>query len=148
MSEKVLGEALLSGEGPIDVGALTDRVLRRDRRRTAWVAAACVLAWMLVVMLPWATVMPLIARVAEYQASATREAGAAVTAQQREQSMLMLQAVRWGTIATFVGSVASMFVAAVSTVCLVIVSRRATLRQVNARLAQISADLRARAGTP
>jgi len=41
-----------------------------------------------------------------------------------------------------IGSLASMFVAAVCTVSLILLSRRATLRQVNARLADLSAELK------
>jgi hypothetical protein len=43
--------------------------------------------------------------------------------------------------ATFIGSVTSMFVAALCTISLIILSRRATLRQLNVRLAEISAQL-------
>jgi hypothetical protein len=49
-------------------------------------------------------------------------------------------------MATFFGSIASMFVAAVCTVLLIILSRRATMRQVNLRLAEISAQLANLAG--
>src|SRR5580658_7058386 len=109
MSEKELSKALLRGEDPIEVQALTQCVLRRDRRRMWFLGIACFIAWMLVVMLPWATILPLIAKISQYQ---TKLNGSALptTAEQREQSVLVLQAVRDGVIATFIGSVASMFV--------------------------------------
>jgi len=140
MSEKELGQALLRGEYPIDVQALTQGVLRRDRRRMWFLGIACLIAWMLVVMLPWATVLPLIAKIARHQTELNGSAPS-TTAQQREQSILVLQAVRDGVRATFIGSVASMFVAALCTISLIILSRRATLRQLNVRLAEISAQI-------
>ena len=140
MSEKDLGDAFLRGEGPIDVTDLTRRVLRRDRRRMWFLGIACVVAWMLVVMLPWATILPMLAKVVQHQAEMDNGA-ASTTAEQRQQSIDVLQVVKQGTIATFIGSIGSMFVAAICTVSLIILSRRATLRQVNARLGEISDQL-------
>jgi hypothetical protein len=139
MNEKELGRMLLAGNGPTDVAALTARVLARDRRRIWLLGVGCVVAWMAVVMLPWATVMPMLAKVAEHQNEPN--APGAATAPAHPMSADVLQAVRIGTIMTFIGSVASMFVAAVFTVAMIVVSRRATLRQVNVRLAEISAHL-------
>ena len=127
-------------ETPIDLQALTDRVLKRDRRRLWLLGIACVIAWMMVVMLPWATVMPMLAKVVKVQIEIANDTQ--ITRAHREQQMLMLQVVKAGTIATFLGSIASMFIAAVCTVWLIIHSRRATLRQVNARLAEISEQLK------
>jgi len=151
MSDNYLSDALLKGEGPIDFRALTDHVIRRDRRRMWIVGAVCVVAWMLVVMLPWATILPMLAKVVEFQI-ALNGGSAAVPApttpqQQHEQTLQVLQIVKQGTIATFIGSLASMFVAAVCTVSLILLSRRATLRQVNARLADLSAELKTFRGT-
>jgi hypothetical protein len=142
MNEREFGHALLHGDAPVDVRLLTDRILRRDRRRMWLLGVACVAAWMLAVMLPWATIMPMVAKVVEHQAMLNRAAGAPAPADQRTQLLDVLQAVKTGTIATFIGSLASMLVAAVTTVLLVVLSRRATLRQVNARLADISSQLR------
>jgi hypothetical protein len=61
----------------------------------------------------------------------------------QEQSLFMLQVVKQGTIITFVDSIACILLAAVCTVALIVSSRRATLRQVNARLAEISDQLKA-----
>jgi len=141
MNERDIGKKLLAGEGPIDPQILTDRVLQRDRRWMCFLGAACIVAWMLVVMLPWATVLPMLAQVLEHQTEVGRNATHA-TVEQSESSLRMLQIVKQGTIATFIGSVVSVLFAALSTVLLVIFSRRATLRQVNDRLAEISAQLK------
>jgi 4-amino-4-deoxy-L-arabinose transferase-like glycosyltransferase len=141
MSEGDVGKALLRGEDPINIQALTDRVLRRDRWRIRLLGIACFIAWMLVVMLPWATIMPMLAKVGQYQFDASQQA-APSTADQWEQFARLAEVVKEGTMATFFGSLASMFVAAICTVSLVIYSRRATLRQVNARLGEISAQLK------
>jgi ABC-type Fe3+ transport system permease subunit len=144
MNERDLGKSLLRGEAAPDVHQLTEHVLRRDRRRVWLLAAACVVTWMLVVMLPWSTVLPMLAKVVE-QVGATNGAAPATAdaARQREQWTALLQIVKQGTIATFLGSLASMLMAAVCTVALIVASRRATLRQVNARLAEISDQLKA-----
>jgi ABC-type Fe3+ transport system permease subunit len=137
MSEKDLAKALLRDDNPIDLQALTQSVLRRDRRRMWVLGFLCLVAWMLVVMLPWATVLPMLARVVQLRGDLSLNA-----AQQKENSSLVLEVVREGTISTFICSVASMLVAAICTVSLVILSRRATLRQVNVRLADISSQLK------
>jgi hypothetical protein len=142
MSEQEFSKRLQRGEDPIDVAALTARVLRRDRRRVWLLGIACIIAWMAVVMLPWATLLPMLAKVAEYQANLSA-VPALPPAEQKVQSLLVLQAVKLGTVLTFLGSVGSMFVASLCTVLLILASRRATLRQVNARLAEISSQVRA-----
>jgi hypothetical protein len=143
MSENELGKALLRGEDPIDLQALTQAVLRRDRRRMWFLGIGCFLAWMSVVMVPWATILPMIAKIAEHQTELNRGTVPTTAEQREEQSMLVLEAVKVGTKATFLSSILSMCVAALCTVSLIILSRRATLRQVNVRLAEISAQLKA-----
>ncbi len=145
MSEKYLGDALLRGENPIDLDAVTRHVLRRDRRRMWILGIVCVIAWMLVVMLPWATILPMVAKVAETSPEMNRQ----ITLDHPgspPSSISLAEVIKKGTIATFLGSLASMFVAAVFSVSFVIISRRATLRQVNARLMEISTQLKAMAG--
>jgi hypothetical protein len=144
MNEKELGKALLHGEHPINISELTRGVLRRDRRRMWILGTLCVIAWMLVVMMPWATILPMLAKVVEHFAHADPFASPPATTQPRSAEVVeLLQIVKVGTMATFIGSIASMFMAAVCTVSLIILSRRATLRQVNARLAEISDQLKA-----
>lgn len=142
MSEQEFNQQPQRGEDPIDVASLTARVLRRDRRRVWLLGIACIIAWMAVVMLPWATLLPMLAKVAEHQAN-LGAVPALPPAEQKVQSLLVLQALKAGTILTFVDSVASMFVASLCTVLLILVSRHATLRQVNARLAEISLQIKA-----
>ena len=146
MSEKHLGKALLGNENGIDPGALTDEILRRDRRRTWLLAIVCVVAWLLVVLLPWATILPMLARVVDHASAFNPPAADATSTAEREDSILMLQIVRKGTIATFVGSTLSMFVASTSTVAFILLSRRATMRQVNMQLRAISDQLRTLGG--
>lgn len=137
MSENELSKALLRGQSMPDTAALTQRVIQRDRRRVMIAAVGCVIAWMLVVMLPWATVMPLMAKVANDIANAP----AAGPASMREHYETA-EAIRFGTMATFFGSIASMLLAAICTVAFIALSRRTTLRQVNAQLSVISDQLR------
>jgi len=152
MSENDIGNALLRGENEIDLKALTERVLRRDRRRVWILGAACFVAWMLVVMLPWATTMPALGKIAKHIVELnTPPAGAVLTPPQqseRQTTLDIAQACKQATIATFLGSLSTMFVASLCTVLLVTTSRRATLRQVNARLAEISAQLKILAVKP
>jgi hypothetical protein len=141
MNEKDLGEALLKGQDQIDIQALTESVLRRDRRRIWILGIVCVIAWMAVVMLPWSTILPMLAKIGERQFELSKSAPPS-TAESHEQMLDMARAMKTGIMATFFGSIASMFVAAVCTVLLIIVSRRATLRQVNARLREISLQIK------
>lgn len=141
MSEKDLSKAFLRGEGPIDLDALTSYVLRRDRRRIWLLGVGCVIAWMLVVMLPWSTVLPMLAKIGQNHAQSA--AATAPTVQQaRAESVALLKIVEKGTLATFAGSIASMFLAAVCTVSMIVLSRRATLRQVNMRLQELSTQIK------
>src|SRR4051812_49470931 len=114
MNERELGKALLKGEGAVDAEALTEAVLRRDRRRMWGLGVLCVLAWMMVVMLPWATILPMLAKVVKHQTDmSSNGAGAPATmGDSRTETLRVLQAVRIGTIATFLGSIGSMLVAA------------------------------------
>jgi hypothetical protein len=141
MSENDFSKALLRGEHPIDVNELTRRVLRRDRRRMWELGILCVLAWVATVMVPWATIMPMLAKIVQYVHGDNIAPGPAPMTRE-EQSVFMLQLVKNATIITFVNSIACILLAAVCTVALIVSSRRATLRQVNARLAEISDQLR------
>jgi ABC-type Fe3+ transport system permease subunit len=141
MSESDLRSALLHDEDPLDLTAMAERVVRRDRRRIWFLGIVCIVAWMMVVMLPWTTILPMLAKVVQFQDQIAHATSA--TGPTDDQRLRLARIVRVGTISTFFGSVASMFIAAVCTVCLIILSRRATLRQVNARLWEISAQLKA-----
>ncbi len=140
MSENEFGKALLRGE-QIDVASLTERVIRRDRWRMWGLGILCVIAWMAVVMLPWATILPMLAKVVHHPLDTDLTSNPATT--QQSQNADVLEAVKFGTMAAFFSSIIAMFVAAVCTVLLIVLSRRATLRQINARLAEISRQLKA-----
>jgi hypothetical protein len=148
MNEKDLGKALLAGEHPVNIDELTRNVLRRDRRRVLSLAVASVMAWMLVVALPWSTLLPMMAKIVEHSMSLNQNVPTTdpTTAAAREQTIQVLMIVKKGTILTFAGSMISMFLAAVCTMAFIIVSRRATLRQVNVRLGEISDQLKLLAG--
>lgn len=145
MNEKDLSRALLHHEPLPDIAALTQQVIRRDRRRVLLAAVGCVAAWMLVVMLPWATVLPLVARIT--QSVTAPDAGlptsGPATLDHHRELMDLASSIQWATMATFFASIASMLLAAVCTVAFIFLSRRATLRQVNAQLSSISASLKA-----
>ncbi|HZZ43022.1 MAG TPA: hypothetical protein VFE58_08795 [Tepidisphaeraceae bacterium] len=141
MNENDLGKALLRGEDPINLQLLTDRVLLRDRRRMWIGGTACIMAWVLAVMFAWATILPMLKKVSDLMMEIAQNSNLP-PAVQHQQAISMMQAIRGGTIATFIGSIASTFVAALFTVSFIILSRRATLRQLNARLAEISTQLK------
>ena len=142
MNEKDLGRALLAGEHPVNIDALTRNVLKRDRRRIWIIAVVCVLAWMFVVLLPWETVLPSLAKFKQLTSSITNPPpGSTVSPEQRQQTMLLALTIKGAVIAMFQGSVA-LIVAVVCTVAFIVVSRRATLRQVNVRLGEISDQLK------
>jgi len=129
----------MSEQNSIDPHAMAQRVIRRDRWRMIALGTACVIAWMLVVMMPWATILPMLAKIVEHQL----DIGSGLSQEQRDQTIQLARIVKVGTVATFIGSVGSMFIAAICTIALITFSRRSTLRQVNARLAEISHQLKA-----
>lgn len=144
MNENEFVKALLRGEEQVDLRTLTERVVRRDRRRIWLLAIICVIAWMTVVMFPWATILPMLAKVAEHQSELNQSANP--TSAERLQNRDVLDAVRFGAIAAFISSMVCMFAAALCTVLLIVLSRRATLRQINARLREISSQMKKMGG--
>ena len=153
MNEKEIGKALLRGEEEIDLQALTNRVLKRDRRRIWFLAILSLIAWMMVVMVPWATILPMMAKVGQYEAAIHSKPDTYVlpphsAGSEQQDFERAAEVFRVGTIATFIDSIAAMFIAALLTVLLIVLSRRATLRQVNARLREISIQIKALADRP
>ena len=134
MTQGNLKKSLLSEETEFDPQLLAANVIRRDRRRIWMLTVVCVVAWMAVVMIPWATILPMLAKVAEH--------ATAPETPSRQATKPLEDAIRLGTIATFLSSIICMFVAAICTVSLVVYSRKATLRQINARLSEISLMLK------
>lgn len=142
MTENDLGRALLNldvapPEVP-DPRQLTRRILDRDRRRVRWLAGLSAFLWVLTAagIVCWYPfyVMYIAPRLRAYQA------GRAQLANDWEAwAMLGEWAGGWLT-----ACVLSLLAAAVCTVWLVLLSRRATLRQINASLLEISEQLKSR----
>jgi hypothetical protein len=141
MNEKEVGRALLRRESDLDAKAIADAVMRRDRRRVWSMTFGCIAAWIFVVALAWATILPMVAKVVENQLHAS-EIARLTPAEQNQHLLDTLRAFKQGTVATALGSVCSILLAAICTVRLITFSRTSTLRQVNARLDEISSQVK------
>jgi len=141
MTEKELGKALLnldraSAPAPSDPRLLTQKILDRDRRRVRLLASLAMLFWVLttvgvVCLCPFYLIM-VAPRLRAYQAGRARlendwDAWARVG--------------DWAAYWTL-GCILSLLLAALCTVLLILLSRRATLRQINASLMDISEQLK------
>jgi len=161
MSEKELGKALLELDshklsGAADCREQTWKILERDRRHVWWLTALTMTLWgatilmVFLMLVAYALVFPLQAHLAgaddESQAAAQlpkeRIRLDDLTPEQREvakfKAQIMFQMVTVGVTV----SVGILSMAALSTVFLVLASRRATLRQINASLLEISQQLK------
>jgi hypothetical protein len=149
MGEKELGRRLLDLDaatlaGTADPREQTWRIIDRDRRRVWWISALTIALWAVtVLMVLWMLVamgllMPLEAKLR----SDADVARAGLTPEMRSdaelKSHVMFRMITVG-IAFSVGVLA---LAAGSTVWLVLATRRATLRQINASLLEISEQLK------
>ena len=152
MSEKELGRALLDLDthklaGISDSREQTWKILERDRRRvwwltaltvTLWAAALLMVLWMLVAM---GLLMPLEAHLAQDARQGNR-----LTPQERaeaqEQAHIMFRMITVGITC----SVGLSCLAILASIVLNSASRRATLRQINANLLEISQQLKEIAG--
>jgi hypothetical protein len=149
MGEKELGKALLDLDARTLAGAAdprepTMRILDRDRRRVwwwsaitiaFWIAALLMVLWMLVAM---ALLMPLEAHLRNEAEMAREGLTPEMRADAELKAHIMFRMVTVGITA----SVGILALAAGSTVFLVLASRRATLRQINASLLEISEQLK------
>ncbi|MEX2173355.1 MAG: hypothetical protein WD872_03275 [Pirellulaceae bacterium] len=149
MSDKELSRALLDLDarklaGAGDPREHTWRILDRDRRRiwwqtaitiALWIGALLMVLWMLValaLLMPWEAHLRDEAQVARAgMTPAMREAA-------EFQAHIMSRMITLGITC----SVGVLALAAGSTVFLVLASRRATLRQINASLLEISEQLK------
>jgi heme exporter protein D len=141
MTEKELGKALLAramipaSPGP-DPRQLTQRILDRDRRRIRLLAGLATLFWVLttagvVCFCPF-YVMVVAPRLRAYQAGRAQ-----LEKDWNDWAMVGDWAAYW-----ILACVISLLFAAVCTVLLILLSRRATLRQINAGLLEISEQLK------
>jgi hypothetical protein len=139
MTEKELGRALLdldAGTSPPDPRLLTRRILDRDRRRIRLLAGLATLFWTFtalgVVCLCPFYVMIVAPRLRAYQIGSAQLAN-----DWDDWAMVGEWAAYWG-----LACVLALLLAAVCTVLLVLASRRATLRQINASLLTLSEQLK------
>lgn len=148
MTEKKLGQALLDLDarqiaGVPDAHAQTWRVLERDRRRVWWLTALTMTLWagailmVLWMLIAFALLFPLQAKLKD--PAQLNRLPAEMRAQAQEKAQIVFQMITVGVTC----SVGILALAALSTVFLVMASRRATLRQVNASLLEISEQLKA-----
>jgi hypothetical protein len=146
MTEKELRRALLNLDattlsGAADARQLTWRILERDRRRMRRLSGVTVGVWLL------AAAMVLAALVGfgflfpqQAQLLNDIDHGKLTAAQREEAQRALLVGFQKGTL--MMGfSVAVLALAALCTVLLIFVSRRATLRQINSSLVEISEQL-------
>lgn len=140
-TDKELGRALLnvdrtsSPAGP-DPRQTSRAVLDRDRRQIRWLAGAAILFWTLTAagligLCPF-YVMMVAPRLRAYHAGR-----AYIVDDWNDWAMVGEWAAYW-----LLGCTIALLLAALSTVLLVLLTRRATLRQINASLAAISEQLR------
>jgi hypothetical protein len=140
MTEKELGKALLNLDRPPaapDPRELTRRILDRDRRRIRLWAGLATLFWILttvgmVCLCPF-YVMVVAPRLRAYQAGRAQLAN-----DWNDWALVCDWAAYW-----ILACILSLLLAALCTVLLILLSRRATLRQINASLLEISEQLKA-----
>jgi hypothetical protein len=141
MSDKDLREALLK----LDLVAVTagpeiERIIESDRRRVKWLTRLTVGLWILaaagalLIFIVGGLVFPMIAKT-------LKEAGEG-TLEQPDTPFLMLAKLTAMSILFGSLSFVVLVAAGLATVTLVFRSRRATLRQINANLLQISEQLK------
>lgn len=153
MSEKELGRALLdldsqSLAGVADARQQTWKILEGDRRRVWWLTAITIALWaaailmVLGMLIAFALVFPLQAKLRD-PAELAR-----LPAEMRQDAQFQAQvAFQMVTVGVTV-SVGILAMAALATILLVLASRRATLRQINASLLEISQQLKELRQTP
>jgi hypothetical protein len=147
VNEKDLGRALLKLDaaelgGVPDARRLTWQIVERDRRRVALLTAVTVAVWLLAAALVLAGLVGYGFLFPE-QAKLVHEieAGKLTPAQGEQAQRALLVGFQKGTLLIAL-SLGVLAVAALCTVLLLLASRRATLRQVNASLLEIAEQLK------
>ena len=147
MSDKELRNALLQLDatdlaGVADLKQQTWRVLERDRRRVRWLTLLSIAIWLfaaaliLTGLVSFGLVFPQQAKLVQ-----DVESGNMTNSQRDDVQRMVLMSFQKGTL-LIAFSVAIMAVAALFTVLLILTSRRAMLRQMNAGLLEIGEQLR------
>ncbi len=150
MSDKELSRALLDLDalalaGAADPRAATMKILDSDRRRVWWWSAITISFWIVaLLMVLWMLValgllMPFEAHLRDPE----QVARVGMTPEVREMAELKAHIISRMITVGITVSVGILALAAGSTVFLVLASRRATLRQINASLLEISEQLKA-----
>jgi len=147
MNERELGRALLNLGTPdsaaaLDPRQLTQRILARDRRRVRLLTALTLVLWLLaaalvcIAMVAFGLIVPQQARLHQE----VEQGRVAPAERERAQTLLLMGTQKVLVLIGF--GVTVLGLAALATVLLVLASRRATLRQINAQLVEISEQLR------
>jgi hypothetical protein len=150
MNDKPLSQALLDLDARTLAGAVDPRepmlkIIAGDRRRVFWWSAAAIVFWVLaLLMVAWMLVaMGLLMPLEAMLRDPAEVARAGLTAEQRADAELQAHVMsRMITVGVTI-AIGLLSLAAGATVFLVRASRQATLRQINASLLEISAQLRA-----
>src|SRR5687767_632522 len=149
MSERELGRALLDLDSQKLAGVpvareQTWRILEQDRRRVWWLTALTIALWSAAILLVlWMLVaFGLLFPLQAHLNDDAQVARVGMTPQMREDAKLKAQIVFQMITVGVTLSVGVLALAALATVFLVRASRRATLRQINASLLEISQQIR------
>ena len=148
MSEKELGRALLDLDsqklsGVPDIREQTWKILDRDRRRVWWLTALTMTLWsaailmVFLMLVAYGLVFPLQAKLRMDDEVARLN----LTAQQLEDARFKAQVAFQMVTVGVTASVGLTCLAILASVFLGLASRRATLRQINASLLEISQQL-------
>lgn len=149
MSDKTLGDALLKldlSPPALPSSAQVAEIIDRDRRRMKWLSRCTVALWIVAAM-GTITVFVLGGLTFPQIARALREAGEGSMEAPNTPFLMLAKLTAMGML---IGSLSFvvLVVAGLSTVLLIFGSRKATLRQINANLLQISEQLKALGNLP
>jgi hypothetical protein len=147
MGEKELGRALLQLDseqlaGNYGARQQTWKILERDRRRVWWLTAITISLWAAAILMVFAMLVAF-GLVFPLQAKLRDPAELARLPPEMQQDAQFKAQIAFQMVVVGVTcSVGILAMAALSTVLLVLASRRATLRQINASLLEISQQLK------
>jgi len=153
MGEKELGRALLQLDsdqlaGHPNVRQQTWKILERDRRRVWWLTAVTITLWaaaigmVFLMLIAFGLVFPLQAKLRD-PAQVAR-----LPPEMQKDAQFAAEVYFKMTVVGVTVSVGILAMAALATILLVLASRRATLRQINASLLEISQQLKELQSTP
>jgi hypothetical protein len=150
MNDKPLSQALLDLDARALAGAADPRepmlkIMADDRRRVFWWSVAAIVFWVLALMMVgWMLVaLGLLMPQEAMLRDPAQLARAGLTAEQRAAGLLQTHIMSRMILVGVTFAIGLLGIAAGATVFLVRASRQATLRQINASLLEISAQLQA-----